>query len=344
MKRIIVLSFLLVAWQVITVSSGEVQAFTDVPKTITNGEPYWAYKPIHEAVHLSYIEGGHDGKFYPNNQISRAEAAKALALALQITPSPNFTPRFVDVKKTDDNYYYIAALTERGILKDTMYFNPTSPLRRSHMAKILTEGFALERQATSTLLVRDVKKTDHYYPYVVALSNASITTVANGGFYKPQQHVTRAHMAGFLMRTLHFVESNELNKVSDNPTTQSMLSVSHSNEYRKGYGVEVLQADPALHYMARMKAEDMAYYNYFEHISPRLGSVGEMFDQFTYEWRSYGENIGMGYSAAESVGQGWIESPGHHKNLVNTHYTRIGAGYAQSETGVPYWVQLFSTK
>lgn len=51
------------------------QKFSDVPKS------YWAFEYIAEMVDRGVLAGYPDGKFYPNNNVTRAEFAKIMASA-----------------------------------------------------------------------------------------------------------------------------------------------------------------------------------------------------------------------------------------------------------------------
>jgi uncharacterized protein YkwD len=53
-----------------------------------------------------------------------------------------------------------------------------------------------------------------------------------------------------------------------------------------------------------------------------------------------GENIGMGYINATAVMNGWMNSPGHRQNILNSNYTELGVGLVQGQGGL-YWVQVF---
>lgn len=49
-----------------------------------------------------------------------------------------------------------------------------------------------------------------------------------------------------------------------------------------------------------------------------------------------GENIAAGYRTPEAVMNGWMNSPGHRANILNSSFTHIGVGYYNG-----YWVQMF---
>ena len=54
----------------------------------------------------------------------------------------------------------------------------------------------------------------------------------------------------------------------------------------------------------------------------------------------YGENIAMGYTSAQSVINGWMNSPGHRANILNPNHT-IGAISLYLVNGKYYWSQNF---
>ena len=52
------------------------------------------------------------------------------------------------------------------------------------------------------------------------------------------------------------------------------------------------------------------------------------------------ENLAYGELSAEAVVKGWINSPGHKKNIEG-NYTLTGIGTYQDAKGVIYFTQLF---
>jgi uncharacterized protein YkwD len=78
---------------------------------------------------------------------------------------------------------------------------------------------------------------------------------------------------------------------------------------------------------ARAHSQDMATNNYFSHTSQN----GATFDQRI--WQSgftggfpLGENIAGGASSAQAAVDGWMQSPGHCRNIMNGSYRAIGVG------------------
>jgi uncharacterized protein YkwD len=58
--------------------------------------------------------------------------------------------------------------------------------------------------------------------------------------------------------------------------------------------------------------------DYFSHIAPNGTPGGVRIEAAGYKWTAYGENIGMGYTSEKQVVDGWIKSPEHCKNIMNT--------------------------
>ena len=66
-----------------------------------------------------------------------------------------------------------------------------------------------------------------------------------------------------------------------------------------------------------------------------------MMRSFGISYRTAGENIAKGYQSPEAVVRGWMNSPGHRANILNSSYTHIGVGYVASGN---YWTQMFISK
>ena len=110
------------------------------------------------------------------------------------------------------------------------------------------------------------------------------------------------------------------------------------NQIRTSRGLNALTLDEKLSSVARAKAVDMATNHYFDHNSPTYGSPFDMMKQYGISYRAAGENIAMGYSTAQSVVDGWMNSEGHRANILNSSFTKIGVGYTSNGN---YWSQMF---
>ena len=131
------------------------------------------------------------------------------------------------------------------------------------------------------------------------------------------------------------------------PTTDSTVAsyeqevIRLVNEIRVENGLKALTYDWELSRVARYKSQDMKDNHYFSHTSPVYGSPFQMMKNFGISFRSAGENIAKGYRTPQAVVNGWMNSPGHRANILNTRYTHIGVGYVPSGN---YWTQMFISK
>ncbi len=105
-----------------------------------------------------------------------------------------------------------------------------------------------------------------------------------------------------------------------------------------------LQLNDELMIAAQGHAEDMAENNFMAHEGSDGSSPGQRADRANYTGGSVGENVARGYRTPEAVVQGWLDSDGHCNNMMNGSYNEIGIGYAVSNGGEAFWVQLFGRR
>lgn len=91
-------------------------------------------------------------------------------------------------------------------------------------------------------------------------------------------------------------------------------------------------------------SSDMAAKRYFNHTGKDGGNVGDRARRAGYNWTRIGENIAFGAYTPQEVLAGWLSSPGHCINIMNSGFTEMGAAYAvtpEQRAGVIYWTQTF---
>lgn len=105
----------------------------------------------------------------------------------------------------------------------------------------------------------------------------------------------------------------------------------------------VLEWSDQLAASALAHAKDMAERGYFDHVSPEGVRPEERMAKAGWHVMPVGENIAAGQASPAEVVQGWIDSPGHCKNLLNPHYKHLGVAYvyAPDTRYKHYWVQNF---
>jgi uncharacterized protein YkwD len=95
---------------------------------------------------------------------------------------------------------------------------------------------------------------------------------------------------------------------------------------------------------ALVHSQDMDNKNFFEHQGSDGSTVGIRTARVGYKWRTVGENIAIGAQTAESVVQGWLDSPGHCVNIMTPGFTEMGIAFVvdrKSDAGI-YWTQVFA--
>jgi uncharacterized protein YkwD len=88
----------------------------------------------------------------------------------------------------------------------------------------------------------------------------------------------------------------------------------------------------------------MTQARFFSHVDPRFGKPAQRLTRAGIRWKSCAENIhrSRGHSDPVRVAlNGWLNSPGHRKNILDTTYTQTGVGVTVSAGGVYTITQLF---
>lgn len=91
-------------------------------------------------------------------------------------------------------------------------------------------------------------------------------------------------------------------------------------------------------------AQDMARNNYFSHNSKNGDKIKERITKAGYspagfQYFTIGENIALGQRSIQEVMTGWLNSPGHCKNLMNPAFQEVGIAMEKY-----YWVQDFGAR
>jgi uncharacterized protein YkwD len=119
-----------------------------------------------------------------------------------------------------------------------------------------------------------------------------------------------------------------------------------TNEHRASIGVGSLRMVQSLRQVARGHSRHMRkdVHSFFAHTNPEGHSPGMRLTANGVPWEVMAENIGAGALTPQAVVQGWLDSPGHRKNLENPRYTRIGVGWQPGGPGddPDYWTQVFA--
>ena len=83
---------------------------------------------------------------------------------------------------------------------------------------------------------------------------------------------------------------------------------------------------------------DMYENDFFKHAGSDGSNAGTRITRRGYNWSTWGENIASGYTSEQAVITGWINSPGHCKNIMNPKFKEMGIAKVDK-----YWTQIFGT-
>ncbi len=112
------------------------------------------------------------------------------------------------------------------------------------------------------------------------------------------------------------------------------------NQYRQTLDLPPLEIDPIISVQAKIHSQEMAQTGNLSHdgFKERVESFARVIP-----YRNAGENVAtcLGFSSPdEVVMKGWIESEGHHRNMIG-RYDLTGIGVVRNAKGEYYFTQIF---
>ena len=160
------------------------------------------YSAVYELAGKNIINGYGDGTFKPNKNVTRGEAAKMLALSLNLDVENATTQQFKDVNSKNIYYKYIAALANKGIINGMGdgTFRPNEPVLRGAMAKMVALGYDYTLANKLTHSFKDVSDTNIFRYHIQTLVNLGITKGTSAVAFSPNKPVTRGELATFISR------------------------------------------------------------------------------------------------------------------------------------------------
>ena len=112
------------------------------------------------------------------------------------------------------------------------------------------------------------------------------------------------------------------------------------NKIRTAAKLKKLTVNRKLMAAAQAHAEDMAARRKMSHTGGDGSSSSEQIKARGYRYFRTGENIAAGHFSADGVMKGWMDSPGHKRNILGG-FSEIGVGCAVDEAGKRYWCVTF---
>lgn len=103
-----------------------------------------------------------------------------------------------------------------------------------------------------------------------------------------------------------------------------------TNQQRNGNGVASLNLNSQLNSAAQAKANDMVARNYWSHNTPDGNPPWVFINATGYSYTKAGENLAYGFATSEDTITGWMNSPPHRENLLDSAFKDVGFGFANS--------------
>lgn len=175
--------------------------FTDVPAAS------WAFAAVTDLSARGLVTGYADGKFHPDNAVTRAEFAKLVCSTLGVQSITVTSAPFKDVLNTHWAEGYVAAAVGKGWLSGYPggLFKPEEPVSMAQALVVITRSQSWND--TATLPYTDVQPGYWASAFIEACFTRGIIKnpdpgIESGGKLSPDGHCTRAQACVLLSRLL----------------------------------------------------------------------------------------------------------------------------------------------
>lgn len=173
--------------------------FPDVPESM------WAYEAIASLKNAGIVSGDENGKFNPENNVTRAEYIKLVVMALELDLSNNSSD-FADVPADAWFKPYIDAAFTNGLITgdDNNCANPNDYITREDMSVILYRVFDFGEPLTAEVTFADGDNISQYAQTAVdVLSEKGIVNGIGNNTFAPKNNATRAEAAQIIYNVLN---------------------------------------------------------------------------------------------------------------------------------------------
>lgn len=110
---------------------------------------------------------------------------------------------------------------------------------------------------------------------------------------------------------------------------QTLLNA--TNTQRSNFNRGSLTLNNKLNGAAQAKADDMVSRNYWSHNTPDGQEPWVFINRVNYDYQKAGENLAYGFVSSSETINGWMNSPTHKENLLDSEFTEVGFGFANSD-------------
>lgn len=154
-----------------------------------------------------------------------------------------------------------------------------------------------------------------------------------GNKYKPHAVTKKGYFAAIFlilaMQVTYNFQTNGQFKVLGYATSISASGLLVStNSNRSASGLSPLSLSGQLNAAAQAKAQHMIANDYWAHVAPDGTTPWVFIGNSGYAYLTAGENLAYGFNTSQQTVTGWMNSPSHRANILNTAYEDVGFGIA----------------
>lgn len=232
------------------------QAFSDVDSS------YWAFNYIMEMCDRNVLSGYPNGKFYPNNNISRAEFSKIITIASGLSIHESNAKIYEDVEITDWSAPYIEAshLYLSGYqINGKYYYKPNDVALREDIAVALVKlkGYSTtgyDESMVKTMFTDSYSISKNAIPYVATAVEEGLISGYDDDTFRGQQGITRAEAAALLWRAYQYGNNNKIfDSANTTPTESEEIDKTPDND------IEVIETVvPKISYVQSIVSKDIS--------------------------------------------------------------------------------------
>lgn len=230
-KKLGVAAMATIALTLSTAIHSNVSAASDPFKDVAQASP-WAKGLIQEAQEKMFMNGDREGYFHPLQEVTRQEAAVALAKLMGLQLSNNVVSSFTDVAPGSWSESAINAVQKAGWMNGDRNgtFRPKAVITREELASILaraTQVDAVAVQEDELPAIKDSQKISAWAKNSVSsVVSSGLMTGSNGSFH-PQKPVLRQELAAILVRMDSKTTSNKLQTIKK--IENGMVTIGNTN-------------------------------------------------------------------------------------------------------------------
>ena len=141
-------------------------------------------------------------------------------------------------------------------------------------------------------------------------------------------------------------EQVDPDEVPTTPTQMEMDLFDEVNSRRTENNLPPLEFDETAYRAAKYHSMNMARQGFFAHESPAGQTPTDRYELFDFDFsnRIWGENLATNLNLPnpiEMTADGWMESEGHRKNILEERYDYAAIGIEQNEEGYYFYTQKF---